>query len=101
MLTLEAALTGIVLVGLESLTIGLIPIKALTGKTIADWSFPVWLAIFTLTAAAFVHILLTPSSGYVSPIQGRSGVIFVGLAGLFASVAISFWAYFEYRARND
>ncbi|MEX0790752.1 MAG: FGLLP motif-containing membrane protein [Actinomycetota bacterium] len=96
-LAAEAALAGIVLVGLESLTIGLIPLKALNGRKIANWSFPAWMAVFTITAAAFVHILLTPSSGYVSPLQGRSGIIFLALAGLLAAGAVAFWAYFQFR----
>lgn len=96
-LAVEAALAGIVLVGLESLTIGLIPLRALNGRKIADWSFPAWMAVFTITAAAFVHILLTPSSGYVSPLQGRSAIIFLSLAGLIAAGAVAFWAYFQFR----
>jgi hypothetical protein len=96
-LAVEAALAGVVLVGLESLTIGLIPLRALNGRKIANWSFPAWMAVFTITTAAFVHILLTPSSGYVSPLQGRSGVIFLCLAGLLAAGAVAFWAYFQFR----
>ena len=97
-LTLEAALAGILLVGLESLAIGLIPLRVLNGRKIADWSFPAWMGVFVLTVAAFVHILLTPSSGYVSPLQGRSGIIFLILAGIMAAAAIAFWAYFQFRA---
>ena len=96
-LAVEAGLAGIVLVGLESLTIGLIPLRALNGRKIADWSFPAWMAVFTITAAAFVHILLTPSSGYVSPLQGRSAIIFLSVAGLLAAGAVAFWAYFQFR----
>lgn len=96
-LTVEAALAGIVLVGLESLTIGLIPLRALNGRKIADWSFAAWMVVFSITAAAFVHILLTPSSGYVSPLQGRSGIIFLSMAGLLAAGAVAFWAYFQFR----
>jgi hypothetical protein len=96
-LAVEAALAGIVLVGLESLTIGLIPLRALNGRKIADWSFAAWMVVFAITAAAFVHILLTPSSGYVSPLQGRSAIIFLALAGLLAAGAVAFWAYFQFR----
>lgn len=96
-LAVEAALAGIVLVGIESLTIGLIPLRALNGRKIADWSFSAWMAVFTITTAAFVHILLTPSSGYVSPLQGRSAIIFLSLAGLLAAGAVAFWAYFQFR----
>ena len=98
LLVLEATLGGIFWCGLDSLVIGLLPLRFLQGSEVRAWSRRAWLVLFAMTQLAFVHILLRPSTGYVADTRQSPTVVVVGLFVAFALFSVAFWAYFRYRA---
>jgi hypothetical protein len=96
-LVLEATLGGIFWCGLDSLVIGLLPLRFLSGSEVRAWSRPVWAVLFVLTQVAFVHILLRPGTGYVANTRQSPTTVVVGLFVAFALFSIGFWAWFRYR----
>jgi hypothetical protein len=97
MLVLEAALTGVFLLGLESVLIGLPPMRFLEGSKIKEWSRPVWLVLLWTALFAFVLILLQPGSGYIGKSETPAIVPIVTLFAGACLFSILFWAYFRYR----
>jgi hypothetical protein len=97
LLVLEAALGGIFWCGLDSLVIGMLPLRFLGGSEVRKWSRLGWTVLFVLTQMAFVHILLRPSTGYVADTTHSPTLIVVTLFAAFALFSVAFWAYFRYR----
>jgi hypothetical protein len=96
-IALEACLAGVFVIGLESLMIGLLPLRFMRGLKVARWSRIAWLGLVLLTVTCFVHILVRPTSGFVSPYQGRTAISFMAFCVLLAVGSIGFWAYFRFR----
>jgi hypothetical protein len=96
-LVLEATLGGTFWCGLDSLVIGLLPLRFLSGSEVRAWSRPAWTVLFVLTQIAFVHILLRPGTGYVADTSRSPTVVVVGLFVAFAVISVGFWGYFRYR----
>lgn len=71
--------------------------RYMPGREIMSWSKPVWAVLFGASAFAFLHILVNPSSGYLSDTTlqplGKVIALFVG----FGLVSVLFWAFFRYR----
>lgn len=97
LLALEAALGGIFWCGLDSLVIGMLPLRFLGGSEVRAWSRLCWTVLFVLTQLAFVHILLRPSTGYVADTTHSPTAIVITLFAAFALFSVLFWAYFRYR----
>jgi hypothetical protein len=97
-LILEATLGGIFWCGLDTLVIGLMPLRFLRGADVRKWSHLSWWLLFALTQLAFVHILLRPSTGYVADTKRAPTTIVIGLFFLFGVVSVIFWAYFRFRS---
>ncbi|MDQ3896399.1 MAG: hypothetical protein M3326_03945, partial [Actinomycetota bacterium] len=98
LLVLEATLGGIFWCGLDSLVIGLLPLRFLQGSEVRAWSRRGWLVLFVLTQLAFVHILLRPNTGYVADTTHSPTAIVIALFVGFALFSVAFWAYFRFRA---
>ncbi len=98
LLTLEACLAVVFVLGLESLVLGLLPMRFVEGSRLEQWNRPIWAVLFGLGLLSFVHVLLTPTSGYVADTSRLSSFLVVGLFVLFGVVSITFWAYFRLRA---
>ncbi|HEX2118124.1 MAG TPA: FGLLP motif-containing membrane protein [Acidimicrobiales bacterium] len=98
LLILEAMLGGIFWCGLDSLVIGMLPLRFLGGSDVRAWSKAGWVVLFVLTQMAFVHILLRPSTGYVADTTHSPTAIVIFLFVLFALFSIAFWAYFRFRS---
>jgi hypothetical protein len=101
LLVLEAILGGIFWCGLDSLVIGLLPLRFLSGSEVRAWSRTAWMVLFVLTQLAFVHILLRPGTGYVADTRRSPTTVVVGLFVAFAVFSVAFWAYFRFRAPRD
>lgn len=94
---LEAGLAATFLLGMESLAFGLLPLRFLNGSKVFAWSRLAWAALFALSLAVAVHILLAPSSGY-SANTSRSHTLLAASAYLvFALASVGLWAYFRWR----
>ncbi len=98
---LEAMLGGIFWCGLDSLVIGMLPLRFLGGSEVRAWSRLGWVALFAVTQLAFVHIMLRPSTGYVADTTQSPTTIVIVLFVVFALFSIAFWAYFRFRTPRD
>ena len=58
------------------------------------WSRAAWAALYAVTLLAFVHILLRPSTGYVSNTSVSPPNVVIGLFVAFALFSFAFWGYF-------
>jgi hypothetical protein len=94
---LENVLAGIFWAALDSLVIAMLPMRLLEGAKIAGWSRAAWAALYGITLLAFVHILLRPSTGYVSDTSASPAGVVVGLFVAFALFSFGFWGYFRFR----
>ncbi|MGH9024190.1 MAG: FGLLP motif-containing membrane protein, partial [Acidimicrobiia bacterium] len=97
---LEALLTAVFLLGLESLLFGLLPLRFLNGSKVVAWSRTAWAALFGLALFGSVHVLLAPGSGYVGSTSKRTTIGVVLLYVGFGLGSFAFWAYFRYRPQS-
>ncbi len=96
----ENVLAGIFWAALDSLVIAMLPMRLLQGARVVGWSRAAWAALYGLTLLMFVHILLRPSTGYVSNTSVSPSYVVIGLFMAFAVFSFAFWGYFRFR-RSD
>jgi hypothetical protein len=96
----ENVLAGIFWAALDSLVIAMLPLRLLQGAKVVGWSRAAWAALYGLTLLMFVHILLRPSTGYVSNTSVSPPYVVIGLFVAFAVFSFAFWGYFRFR-RSD
>ena len=94
----ENILGGIFWAALDSLVIAMLPMRLLQGEKVIGWSRAAWAGLYGLTLLAFVHILLRPSTGYVSNTSVSPPYVVIGLFAAFALFSFGFWAYFRFRS---
>jgi hypothetical protein len=94
---IEAALVLIFLWGIEGLAVAMLPMRFLDGRKVIDWNRVVWAVLMFLGLFSTVHILLTPSSGYVGHTTGQISVGVVVLFLIFGAISVGLWSYFRYR----
>jgi hypothetical protein len=97
LLVLDAALSAVFLLGLESLVVSLLPLRFLDGSKVMAWSRLAWAALFGLGLFAVVHVLLRPGSGYVGHTTGGSMLVVGAFYVAFGLLSVGFWAYFRFR----
>jgi hypothetical protein len=93
----ENVLGGIFWAALDSLVIAMLPLRLLEGSKIVGWSRTAWALLYGVTLLAFVHILLRPSTGYVSNTSVSPPIVVIGLFVGFAAFSFAFWGYFRFR----
>ncbi len=96
-LILDAALSAVFLLGLESLVISLLPLRFLDGSNVMAWNRAVWAALFGVGAFAVFHVLLRPGSGYVGHSSSGSLLVVGAFYAAFGLLSVGFWAYFRFR----
>jgi YVTN family beta-propeller protein len=96
-LILEATLGVVFLLGIESVTFGMLPLPFLPGRDVAKWNRWVWAAVFLLGLVAFVWTLLQPGSGYAEEVQHIDLLPVVITCAAFAGGTVAFMAYFRFR----
>ena len=96
-LLLQTVLVTFVVAGIETLVIGLLPMRFLPGHPLYQWRRGMWFVVFALSVMGYLLILVDPANGYLSD-DSRTpmlvGVIF--LVG-FGIVSVGTWAYFRFR----
>ena len=90
-----AAVSGVFVGAVNSLTIGMIPLEFLPGKILRRHNRVTWAVTWALGGFLFVLVLLRP--GLVSG-ETKSIVGTCALAALFGAVSVLFWAYHRRRA---
>jgi hypothetical protein len=95
---ISSALATVFIAGLEGLLFELVPVRYLRGQEVFLWNRVAWAVLFLTAAFAFVHILLTPQSGYLGDTQTSPLVAAVFLFAGFGTFSVAFWAYFRFRS---
>lgn len=97
---LQAAFATIVVAGLESAAISMLPLRFMPGEKVRAWNQRVWIALLGISIFGFCHILLNPSAGYLADSTRTSLFTVIWLMILFGGGSVLFWAYFNFRARG-
>ncbi len=95
----EVALGGAFAAGLQSLVVGLLPLREMDGSTVKSWSMLGWSAVYLVGVFAYVLIILRPAAAAGADPHGQMWKALVA-AGIFAAFAIAFWACFRFRSRQ-
>jgi hypothetical protein len=90
-----ALVGGLVTGAVQTIVIGLIPLRFLPGHTLKKWNAKVWAICYLGGAFLFSLVLLRP--GLVGAHEA-SVAWTLGIAGFFAIGSVFFWWYFRQRA---
>ena len=91
------ALGAIVVSGLEAVAIGLLPFRFMPGAAVYRWNRVAWAALTGASLFAFIHILIGPTSGYLSDLTGPAWIAALGIFAAFGAFTVLFWAWFRFR----
>ena len=94
---LEAFLGATFLLAVESVFVGMLPLRFLDGGRIFAWSRTAWVTLSTLAAFLVVHVLLTAGDGYVGHGQRTALLAVTVLYVAFGLLSVTFWSYFRFR----
>lgn len=93
----ETALAAIVVAGLEAVAFGMMPFRFMPGAAIYRWNRVIWAALFFASLYGFLHILVGPTSGYLSDLTAPAWLAALGVFAAFGAFTILFWAWFRFR----
>jgi len=93
----STAFAAILVAGLEATAFGLMPLKFMPGYAIYKWNRLGWAVLFGLSVFAFIHVLIGPTSGYVSELSPAAFFAALGVFAAFGALSIATWAYFRLR----
>jgi hypothetical protein len=96
-LVLSNAFAAILVAGLEAAAFALMPLRFLPGYVLYKWNRPVWAMLWGVSLFAFFHILIGPTSGYVSQLSPEGFLAAVGVFAAFGALSIGTWLYFRLR----
>ena len=94
---LSTAFAATLVAGLEAAAFALMPLRFLPGYVIYKWNRPVWAVLWVGSLFAFIHILIGPTSGYVSELSPQSFMAALGVFAVFGAISIGLWLYFRFR----
>jgi hypothetical protein len=96
-LFLQTVLCTFVVAGIETLAVGLLPMRFLPGHPLFQWRRGMWFVLFALAVMAYLLILVDPANGYLSDDSRTPMLIGVIFLVTFGVVSLGTWAYFRYR----
>ena len=67
------------------------------GYLIYRWNRLLWAILFTLSVFSFIHILIGPTSGYVSQLNPAAFIAAGGIFAIFGAFSIATWGFFRFR----
>jgi hypothetical protein len=97
---LSTAFAATLVSGLEATAFGLMPLRFMPGHAVYEWNRLGWALLFGLSVFAFIHILIGPTSGYVSSLAPQAFVAALGVFAAFGALSIATWAYFRFRTAS-
>jgi hypothetical protein len=97
----QTALAAIIVSGLEAVAFGLMPFRFMPGVAIYRWNRLVWAALFGASLFAFFHILIGPTSGYLSTLSAPAWFAALGVFAAFGAFTVVFWAWFRFRPATE
>jgi hypothetical protein len=93
----QTALAAIVVSGLEAVAFGLMPFRFMPGVAIYRWNRLIWAVLFGASLFGFFHILIGPTSGYLSDLSAPAWLAALGVFAAFGAFTVAFWAWFRFR----
>ena len=93
----STAFAATLVAGLEATAFGLMPLRFMPGHAVYKWNRLGWALLFGLSVFAFIHILIGPTSGYVSELSPAAFVAALGVFAAFGALSIATWLYFRFR----
>jgi hypothetical protein len=100
-LAINAGLVGIFVVAVEGLVFGLVPLRFLPGQKIWAWSRWRWLLLWGAGLALFAHVLVYPVTVAQPNPDPASLTTTLATVAAYGGIAIGFWAFFRWRARES
>ena len=94
---LEAFLVMTFLWGVETLAVAMLPMRFMDGPKVKACNRWVWAALLFAGVFITVHVLLTPTSGYVGQTETEVAIDVLVVFLVFCAVSVAVWAYFRYR----
>jgi len=94
---LSTAFAAVVVGGLEATAFGLMPMRFMPGFGVYRWNRVAWAVTWGLSIVAFVHLLIGPTSGYVSELSPEAFAAACGVFVVFGALSLGTWAYFRFR----
>jgi hypothetical protein len=99
-LILDSILSLTVILSLQAIVFGLMPLKFLPGAKLRQWSLRAWIALYGTAAFFFVHLLLLNTEPVTNAQHLHAVATTIALFIVFAIFSTAFWAYFRYRPEN-
>jgi hypothetical protein len=97
---LSTAFAAILVAGLEATAFGLMPLRFMPGHAVYRWNRVGWALLFGLSIFGFVHLLIGPTSGYVSELSPQAFLAALGVFAAFGGLSILTWGYFRFRPQT-
>jgi hypothetical protein len=94
---LSTAFAATLVAGLEAAAFALMPLRFLPGYVLYKWNRLAWAALWAASLFAFFHILIGPTSGYVSELSPEAFLAALGVFAAFGALSIATWLYFRFR----
>jgi hypothetical protein len=91
------ACAAIAVSGLEATAFGLMPLRFMPGYAVYRWNRVAWALLWGLSLFGFLHILIAPTSGYVSQLSPNAFAAALGVFAAFGALSILTWGYFRFR----
>ena len=98
---LSTAFAATLVAGLEAAAFALMPLRFLPGYALYRWSRLAWALLWGAGLFAFVHILIGPTSGYVSELSPAAFMAALGVFAAFGALSIATWLYFRLRTERE
>ena len=98
---LETAAAATLVAGLEAAAFALMPLRFLPGYTLYRWNRLAWALLWGAGLFAFFHILIGPTSGYVSELSPGAFIAALGVFAAFGALSIATWLYFRFRTKPE
>jgi hypothetical protein len=77
------------------------PLRFMPGHAVYKWNRLAWAILFGLSVFAFIHILIGPSSGYVSDLSPNAFMAALGVFAAFGALSIGTWLFFRVRTKPE
>jgi hypothetical protein len=94
---LATACAAVTVAGLEATAFGLMPMRFMPGYAVYRWNRLAWALLWGLSLFGFLHILIAPTSGYVSQLSPGAFAAALGVFAAFGGISILTWGYFRFR----
>jgi hypothetical protein len=100
LLVADSFLGSLFIGGIEGMLFSLVPLRFLPGHRVWQGGWLPWAVVTAVTLYVFVHVLLTPSSGYLGRSTSATTNVTLALFGAFGVLSVVVWAWFRFRAQR-